>query len=529
MKEAKVAELFDMRETFSMVCDWSNDREGCEARDALMDQCIVQAVENRWERSNYRLEWEDAKPWFFGKDTRPEICLSIVRQLAVSDMPGKKVKKMVPFSGCDALKEEVPTVEGGPMPAKVAAKPNKAKSVEFAAYCRTFEATKATGSKTPCSFLDPSKDGFSVDVMNRENPGDGFAWVPEYGISKGQVGQSAVRRLFEDGTVVRIKEGVDQVVGSVNPEVSRHFLAGAFGAGYLKDAASIDPAVVDGLRELYGLCLKDFDRCLESPQAINVASAWQAVEDDIRSARAEKKRIEKANAALVGLRAVYEDLVGVAEDKVSLLAAVAPLESRMPKDLSSSSDRRLSATLLRQMVSVALESVARDHRQARVLRERGEIDEKLRLGDALWQRIEKLLSYCKAQDKFAGGIDYDALRRIYDAGIGEKPSQRPTNVVDAEKYVENGRYLLGNMLRDYSGYKTVKERSDELGCTVSEWHSSRSSCPQGTSWSPSSSLSVACKDLDVLVTVDLSDGGCIPNTKEDKDWSPFGMHPRRDR
>ena len=520
MEKLSLAEVIIKRDDICQHFKEPKEREVCEG---LSEQCIVQAIENPSGKATYTLEYEDSgqkiqhvlgQNDYFMRNN-PLDCLLRTRSSVKNnskDLWSISFKKPLLFQLEEERSEEAARVKtNGP------SKPNSAKKVDFAAYCEAFAAAHGAGRADVCDLLDPSAEAFSVDSLYREDAGDGIIRVPEYGFVKGRGAQVASRWLMENGAVVRTKGDGEETVGWVDALEAQYFIAGAFGARELMGEYSLDAAVVDGLRELYGMCLKDADGCRNSQQALLVADEWKAVEEEKKARMDNRDRGLKNKQKVERWLGVYDELAKQVKDKRSLEDGVARFKDRMPDKFSTPEERRLAAGLLREMVGVAAKALVNEEKQARLEQEREKCDELIRKGDAFWKKAEALLALSVEQDEYPGvGIEAKDLRKIYQDGVGAKPSWRPSTIEEAQSYSDRAFGVLSKMMRDSSGYKSIEERPGAIGCVHSTWGGSWRNCPKGQQGWFASGVAVSCGDINESWSVQLSSGSeCHTPEKND--------------
>lgn len=84
----------------------------------------------------------------------------------------------------------------------------------------------------------------------------------------------------------------------------------------------------------------------------------------------------------------------------------------------------------------------------------------------LMERGKLLIKLADEQDEYPFGIDKDPLKKIYD-WFATSHYWNLRSLVQREQFAEG---VISQMLRDDSGYQTVKERSADSGCTVTSFN-----------------------------------------------------------
>jgi len=150
-------------------------------------------------------------------------------------------------------------------------------------------------------------------------------------------------------------------------------------------------------------------------------------------------------------------------------------------------------------------------------------------GNRYVSRAKEIIALSRVQDKGPGGIKPSDLVQIFNNhtdmfGTSYREYMNPTTVSDASSYAGYAMKMLGSLVLNKSGYKTIKERPDS-GCTVSEYDTSPpSSCPSGETGDGGEERSVTCSDIGFSVTETLSSRGCSAPSSDP--WPPEGYDNR---
>nr|HPQ81950.1 hypothetical protein [bacterium] len=223
-------------------------------------------------------------------------------------------------------------------------------------------------------------------------------------------------------------EGGSSFVARTDSELARYFIAGAFGIGELTDASGLDMTIVEGLRGLYGACLKDEKNCLDSPQARKVSSAWQAILDERERARVAKRALDAKKTEVAGLQQAYEKLVDKVVDRGQLAVGVAPYKSNMPVLPSTMEDFETAGRLLNGMIEVAKAVISSDEKRMEDDRRRAEL---------VHYRAENPSMRVKIKNAMG---PYWRFTKAYDAGMKCMPMPRNS---EEEYCVEKNKYEMG--------------------------------------------------------------------------------------
>lgn len=114
------------------------------------------------------------------------------------------------------------------------------------------------------------------------------------------------------------------------------------------------------------------------------------------------------------------------------------------------------------------ERVAREAAEASRRATEQKIDELLNTANAFWQKAGRLIELSKEQDAGPGGINPRDLERTLASHRDRRITWRPQTIAEAEADLILAKEMFTAMVKQYSGYKTILERSGdaELGCTA---------------------------------------------------------------
>ena len=416
------------------------DAAKCASYDEFMFQCHEQAMNPDAAASTYTLEAENLDPLTV---TNLRTCFSKALQRAMWGVTPKRI--VLPTGGADEAAGPAPAAKK----ARHAAKKNGATKVDFAAYCEAFQALSRADGSAICAALNPSSQKAAIDFLYREEKGDGAIRAPEYGIVKGKAQEIGSLWLLEDGTIRPGGAGGWLNAQALDPEEGRYFIAGAFGVEELAAGASLDPDIVDGLRDLYGVCLKDEEGCLESPQGKGVAARWKEIKAARESVRAAKQLFDETKAAVLKLGRRYEVMAAALNDQKGLLVGVAPYEGTMPSNPTTLEEYRQAGRLFAKKIAVVQSLLAQE--------------------DAARAQQNKQVELASYRSKNAGMRKrisqaerlYWRFTNAYDEALKCMPM--PTTF--GEQYcVEKNKYTMGKALESlaYSHpAKSVCDRSEE--------------------------------------------------------------------
>jgi len=158
---------------------------------------------------------------------------------------------------------------------------SKVSEVNFFAYCTAFKAVNKTLSDEICYALDTSKDAWTPKMF-RDETGDGFIITPSHKNIMGRKRLSSWQSLSEDGDIKKDFGNDAVLLKHIDETAAAHFIAGAFGVDELTDASGVDKAFARAMHKLYGICVKDVEKCLDTEEAALVSQLWSKAQKNIK-------------------------------------------------------------------------------------------------------------------------------------------------------------------------------------------------------------------------------------------------------
>jgi len=256
-----------------------------------------------------------------------------------------------------------------------------------------------------------------------------------------------------------LDDGAEEVT-TLDAEKTRYFIAGAFGAGEIAGGHSLDQTIVNGLRELYGICRDSWETCMDSPAAQAVRAGWKSIMD-------ARQELGKKRGEVSRLKYEYERAAEEVEDQAALASRVEHLSRAVDGELSSIERCLMAERSLREMKSIAESMAAEEKRIAAETAEeekmREEIDRLNGFSVELWADAERYLAKSGTKRHIRRAMD---AYRAYQFYPGYQDS-----VESAQVRFDMAKKMMTELIDHWSGRRYWRDDhctttlTSSAGCT----------------------------------------------------------------
>jgi len=217
--------------------------------------------------------------------------------------------------------------------------------VYFPAYCMAFSALDEELSERICRGLQEAEDTTSR-IMYRTNEGDGLVYVSSFRNNR----LVTWHGLSQEGEIKRGTGGNITHKEDIDPIVARYFIAGAFGVDEIYGDIFPDETIVDGIHNLYKVCIKKDTACLRSQAAWDLSREWE----DVYGAKKEyEEKLQNARNLVVQIYDQLNLYLRTAKNRSELEAKLSSYRLAMPSSPVTVEDYNRIRDLLRQMNVIA--------------------------------------------------------------------------------------------------------------------------------------------------------------------------------